>query len=382
MSKGILPTTFVPAGRKPPSHREAQHQVFADRPFLCNLLDAVPTFIAIFNEQRQAVFTNKALREALGIESRQGLGLRTGEMFGCRHAHEGEGGCGATDFCRYCGGTQAILSSLRGKEAVRECRITDQRGDALDFRVWTTPLLMSGETYSMTVFQDISSEKRRKVLERIFFHDILNTAGGLLGLAEILKDSEEDATDDWVELMYVNAADLVAEIKAQRLLSNAENGDLGVQPEMLVSTALLEELICTYANHHVAHHRIITMCPNACTTTFESDRTLVKRVLGNMVKNALEAVQPGDTVTLDCAREDDDVVFQVHNPTYMPEKVQKQIFKRSFSTKGTDRGVGTYSMRLLSERYLRGHVSFTSSREHGTTFTARYPLLLMSTRNG
>jgi len=38
------------------------------------------------------------------------------------------------------------------------------------------------------------------------------------------------------------------------------------------------------------------------------------------------------------------------------------------------RGLGTYSMKLLSERYLEGCVGFTSSAKHGTTFTARYPL--------
>jgi hypothetical protein len=30
-------------------------------------------------------------------------------------------------------------------------------------------------------------------------------------------------------------------------------------------------------------------------------------------------------------------------------------------------------MKLLSERYLNGNVSFTTSPKQGTTFTARYP---------
>jgi hypothetical protein len=31
-------------------------------------------------------------------------------------------------------------------------------------------------------------------------------------------------------------------------------------------------------------------------------------------------------------------------------------------------------MRLLSERYLHGQVSFTSSEANGTVFTAAYPI--------
>jgi sensor histidine kinase regulating citrate/malate metabolism len=55
--------------------------------------------------------------------------------------------------------------------------------------------------------------------------------------------------------------------------------------------------------------------------------------------------------------------------------VQLQLFQRSFSTKAADRGLGTYSMKLLSERYLKGQVWFTTSLEQGTTFIGRYPLL-------
>ena len=93
-----------------------------------------------------------------------------------------------------------------------------------------------------------------------------------------------------------------------------------------------------------------------------------------MVKNALEASEPGQTVTLGCNVIGDDVEFWVHNVAAMPEEVQLQVFQRAFSTKGAGRGSGTYSMRLLSQRYLQGDVSFMSSEDEGTTFRVRCPL--------
>jgi sensor histidine kinase regulating citrate/malate metabolism len=51
-----------------------------------------------------------------------------------------------------------------------------------------------------------------------------------------------------------------------------------------------------------------------------------------------------------------------------------QLFKRSFSTKGLDRGLGTYSMKILGERYLKGKVYFTTSEEDGTSFFFDLPL--------
>jgi CheY-like chemotaxis protein len=55
--------------------------------------------------------------------------------------------------------------------------------------------------------------------------------------------------------------------------------------------------------------------------------------------------------------------------------VQLQIFQRSFSTKGSGRGLGTYSIKLLAERYSKGRVSFATSPEEGTVFSAACPNL-------
>jgi hypothetical protein len=54
--------------------------------------------------------------------------------------------------------------------------------------------------------------------------------------------------------------------------------------------------------------------------------------------------------------------------------VQQQVFRRYFSTKGEDRGLGTWDMRLLAKEYLGGSVSFSSTKDGGTTFTLALPL--------
>jgi sensor histidine kinase regulating citrate/malate metabolism len=92
-----------------------------------------------------------------------------------------------------------------------------------------------------------------------------------------------------------------------------------------------------------------------------------------MLKNALEATSEEENVTLGARRDSDQVEFWVNNPAFMPRDVQLQVFKRSFSTKGPGRGIGTYSIRLLVSRYLRGSVDFESSQAQGTTFRVRLP---------
>jgi signal transduction histidine kinase len=94
-----------------------------------------------------------------------------------------------------------------------------------------------------------------------------------------------------------------------------------------------------------------------------------------MLKNALEASGFGDTITLKCYQKGDEIFFSVNNPLVMPKETQLQLFNRSFSTKGAGRGLGTYSMKLLTEKYLKGKISFVSEEGIGTTFTLCFKMI-------
>ena len=83
-------------------------------------------------------------------------------------------------------------------------------------------------------------------------------------------------------------------------------------------------------------------------------------------------------MTMTCREQPQGAEFAVHNPEVMPPEVQLQLFQRSFSTKGEPgRGIGTYSIKLLGERYLKGKVAFTSQEPQGTTFTLTLPRNLL-----
>ncbi|MFA6316275.1 MAG: ATP-binding protein, partial [Elusimicrobiota bacterium] len=185
-------------------------------------------------------------------------------------------------------------------------------------------------------------------------------------------DGEE--ADSCRKLMLSASDRLIEEIQAQRELSVAERGELATKSADVGSLPFLSDLAGLYENHDVAKGKSIRIDEAAASLVLHTDRSLLARVVGNMLKNGLEASKPGETVTLGCAREGDDAVFRVHSPAAMPEKVQLQVFQRSFSTKGgSGRGLGTFSMKLLGEGYLKGKVWFESSKDKGTTFFLRLP---------
>ena len=54
----------------------------------------------------------------------------------------------------------------------------------------------------------------------------------------------------------------------------------------------------------VAKDRMIKVDPGTHKHTFSTDETLMMRVIGNMTKNALEAIRPEESVTLSCRKGD------------------------------------------------------------------------------
>jgi nitrogen-specific signal transduction histidine kinase len=377
LSASLLPKNCLPGKRSTLQEIAQAKAIFENVPLLRTFLDAVPNIILVLNDKRQIVFANRRLLKVLGCQSPDDFcGLRLGEVFNCIHATEAPQGCGTTEFCRTCGAMKAIVGSLYGQEMTEECRILRSTKDALEFRVWTTPISIAGQHFSIFALSDITHEKRRAALERLFFHDLLNLAGAIHGFSEYLGEITPEELEE-VRMRIVRLTSrLIQEIRGQQLLSAAERGDLEVFPAQVSARALIHEIAETYRLHPVAQGRTIVIDPQSEDVEIVTDKTLLSRVIENMVKNGLEAIGEGQTVTLRCLRHNGGVRFEVHNPGMIPHEVQLQIFLRSYSTKGTGRGLGTYSIKLFAEKYLEGHVSFESSAEQGTIFRVDLPAAL------
>uniref|UniRef100_UPI0035614FCE sensor histidine kinase n=1 Tax=Pontiella sp. TaxID=2837462 RepID=UPI0035614FCE len=186
-------------------------------------------------------------------------------------------------------------------------------------------------------------------------------------------------TEELAGMLSEAAEQLVEEITAQRVLALAESGKMQLDLMPVFSAEVLLKVMRQLHSMGISSGIALAIDPAAEETEFRSDPVLVRRVLLNLVKNAMEASEPGGRVMSCCYRDGDEVCFTVHNSTAMPAEVQRQVFTRSFSTKGAGRGLGTYGIRLITEHYLRGSVSFVSAAETGTTFTLRFPVRFADT---
>jgi len=365
--------------RSSPSVIEDQFQSLISNTYISELINALPYIVTILNANRQIVFSNQALLDSLKISSfKELLGKRPGEAVNCIHSNEMEGGCGTSESCRFCGAVNTITTSMKeNRKVVNECRITSENDDAeefYDFEVTATPFSWQGEKFTIFALADISGIKRKMMLERIFFHDILNTAGNLKGLSELILQLEDSPKKEQLLSVFAKVSnELVEEIQEQRQLSAAESGELQVNLSLANVNDIFESIIEQFRSHiNKSVHLIIA--EDSQDLSFSTDINLLSRILKNMTKNAIEASSDEDTISIKASLTGSCIRFTVHNPNIIPRNTQLQIFKRSFSTKGVDRGLGTYSMKLLGERYLKGRVHFKSEEGLGTEFYFDLPL--------
>jgi len=336
---------------------------------LIDFVESISQMVLILNKQQQIVYANKSYREFFNsFETKKIVGLRPGDTFKCRNALSSKYGCGTTKFCKSCGAANAIIEAVSGNRSTRECKIQTIQNETIDLRVTASPLCIDEEELTLFSIIDISHEKRRRSLERIFIHDILNIAGGISGLSAILKEIEDPKEmREVADTIEVAAQNLIEEIQTQREIGSAERGDLTLHYTEVQTLEVLNELKNLYSNHDTNKGKpiIVHGNENHCILT---DRTLLKRILGNMVKNAVEAIEPNDKISIGCTGLGNKVRFHVHNNSVIPEEIKSELFKRFYSTKQIGRGIGTYSMKLFGEKYLKGKVWFSSSPEKGTNF--------------
>lgn len=365
-----ISTCFLPAERAQPAVLERHSRMFEASP-LAPILDGIVDFVLILNPQRQTLFVNRSFRDFLHANGiTRLLGQRPGELADCVYSDGPPNGCGTTEACLRCGAGQALGVALDGNTALKECRIMAKNaGEDLNLRVCVKPFVFEKEDFLLMSLADISASKRQVILERIVFHDMLNTASAVKGMISLIDAVDTAKVERYARSAAAATDTLIEQILSQKGLSAAEQGTLKLHRSEFSTMELLSGITMLFAGHAAREKKKIELAESCADVRLNTDKTLLLSVIVNMVKNALEAEEAGAVITLDCRNSGPIVAFTVHNPGRMPDDACYQVFQRAFTTKGEGRGLGTYSIRLLTERCLNGRASFTTGPE-GTTFKA------------
>ena len=370
-----MKTYFVSPERSSKEVVRKENESVNQLDFVCQVMDAVPCLSVILNKNRQIVYANKALVLLLGIdELDHALGLRPGELISCIHSGTMPGGCGTSEACRHCGAVNTIMKSMHTcAPETGECRVTSNAGGnqlvSFEFKITCTPFDVGNDHFTIMTLTDISDEKRKQLLETTFLHDLSNQTNNLQGLAYMLQKADKNGQlSKLTNILNTVSIKINDEIVSYKQLISAEKNALSVNNTEVNASELIGIVESSMRFHEVAAAKNIDMELPETDLIFETDATLLQRILLNMLKNALEASAPGETVRIGYTAEENTISFNIQNNSVIPNHIKSMIFQRSFSTKGEGRGIGTYSMKLLGERYLDGKVGFESTPETGTRF--------------
>lgn len=287
---------------------------------------------------------------------------------------------------------QAIAETLQRKEILEDKRATIMRdGEELHFSFNTFPLRAS-ESDMMTgvalFFKDITEEQRLRMelkrKERLsalgelatgVAHEIRNPLSGIKMVMQILQSEipGDDARQEHVRIV-LDESDRLAKIISD-LMDFARpralemvSGDIR---RVLRDAILLLEPLALERSTWVSFPQTEQIEP----MLFDPEK--MKQVFLNLIKNAIEAANPGTPVDvgvlLDSARENCTIMIKNSGNT-IPSCTIEKIFNPFYTTKELGTGLGlpiTHS--IIAEH--KGSIRVRSSEEEGTVFSITLPIL-------
>ncbi|MEO5332732.1 MAG: hybrid sensor histidine kinase/response regulator [Magnetococcus sp. YQC-5] len=220
-------------------------------------------------------------------------------------------------------------------------------------------------------------ERLRKDVEAITRHDLKTPINGIIGCTDLLL---QDATlsqpdlDKFYRLIRESANQLREMVNMSLSLIKMEQGryEATLQP-----ISLLPILHRVLADHRTwrERRRIETRITvdgqpvqEQQTFTVLGDETLCYTMFANLYKNAMEASEAGQTVTI-ALHNGTMATVAIHNHGAVPAIIREKFFEK-YVTHGKrgGTGLGTYSSRLMAETQ-HGSISLHSSEADGTTVT-------------
>jgi PAS domain S-box-containing protein len=256
-------------------------------------------------------------------------------------------------------------------------------GDVRDVEVYSGPIRHDGRELLYSLVFDVTERKLNERLKedmvRIARHDLKSPLNGVLNIPEVLL-LDENLTEDQRQAlkMIVDSGEAMLNlINMSQDFFRMEQGTYRFQPEPVDVREVLDRLVQDHAALAESKALSVHVVQDAGVAGLQAGgvRLLCYTLLGNLLKNALEAAPPASSVEARLSREGDALRVDIVNPGAVPRKVREAFFEK-YATSGKQYGLGlgAYSAKLMAET-MDGSVSMrTSDEENRTTLVVRLPL--------
>ena len=224
----------------------------------------------------------------------------------------------------------------------------------------------------------------RDDLTRMVVHDLKTPLTSMLATLEMLRDGDfgpvEDRAGNALSDVEGKAEDLLALIQDLLDVSRAEERPLTLAPEPVAPAALLAELTHDWALRFRQEQTAVRTEVADDAPVFSADKLILKRVLSNLIQNAVTHSPMPVTLTLAARREGEGILLTVADdgPGIAPE-YQETIFQKfeqirvPNAPRVRSSGLGLSFCRIAAESH-GGRISVRSAEGAGSTFAVWLPL--------
>lgn len=230
---------------------------------------------------------------------------------------------------------------------------------------------------------DQSFERQRRFMSDAS-HELRTPAAILRGESEVALSRTERSAEEYREslaVLHAEAQRLTQIVEDLFTLTRADAGQYPLSPKEFY----LDELVadCTHAARSLALAKQITLtCEVPEELPIRGDEALLRRMILNLLDNAIKYTPAGGRVTVSCERSGDEYALKVTDSgPGIPEDLQQRVFERFFRADkartrserdGGGAGLGLSIARWIAEAH-HGRLILARSDSSGSTFTALLP---------
>ena len=216
-------------------------------------------------------------------------------------------------------------------------------------------------------------------------HELRTPVAILRGEAEVALSQQARSPEEYRESLRVlhhEAERLTHIVEARFTLTRADAGQYPLQPRDFYLDELVGE--CVHSARTLALAKKICLnFEEASESPIRADESLLRRMILNLLDNAIKYTSEGGRVTVTCRSRDEEYTVSITDTGGgIPADLQPRIFERFFradkarsrlENDGGGAGLGLSISRWIAEAH-HGRLELTRSDSIGSTFTAYLPV--------
>ncbi len=215
-------------------------------------------------------------------------------------------------------------------------------------------------------------------------HELRTPVAILRGESEVALSQKERSVEEYQEslgVLHHEAERLTHIVEDLFTLTRADAGQYPLQPRDFYLEELVAECVHSARTLALAKRTSLTF-EEASESPIHADESLLRRMILNLLDNAIKYTPEGGRVTVTCRRLGDEYVLSISDTGGgIPADLQPRIFERFFradkarsreENDGGGAGLGLSISRWIAEAH-HGRLELTRSDSTGSTFAAYLP---------